>query len=401
MIQCQLLQEAVGIFQQLAAGGSRDGKYNLAANLVALGEITEAAQLLRDLLEENPHDGQAQLVKSGLCKATEYSNHVEHMESVLQDDRLPAMDRILLHYALGKELEDLGEFSRAFEHFESGAKLRRRGMQYRVESDLQTMALIRRHHSGAINTREYGEVGSEAVFVFGLPRSGTTLVDRVLSSHTECASLGEITDFPMSLMVAAGTKLTREELVRETAVWPSEKISASYLGRLHGYPNTAFRNIDKTPQNFLYAHLIARSMPGARMIWMERHPLDACFAMYKTLFQMGYPFSYDFNDLGRYYVGYWQLKSQWRDSMVNNIRFQRYDQLVDNFPEQARALVQYTGLEWQQSCEDFHKNKSAVATASSVQVRTPLYTSAIGHWRHYEKQLAPLAEMLQRAGVPL
>lgn len=401
MVQCQLLEDAVDIYRQLAAGDSRDGKYNLAANLVALGQISEAGNILQALLQENPRDGQAQLVRSGLRKATDDSNNVDHIGSLLNDERLSPMDRIQMHYALGKELEDLQEFSHAFEHFQSGARMRRQSMQYRVEGDLETLKLIRQHHTGKVTETENPEIGSEAVFVFGLPRSGTTLVDRVLSSHSECLSLGEITDFPMSLMVSAGTKRTKEDLVQDTAAWPAAKIADNYLRRLRSYPRTAARNIDKTPQNFLYAGLIARSMPGASMIWMDRHPLDACFAMYKTLFQMGYPFSYDLADLGKYYIGYWKLKSLWQEGMAERIRFQHYDKLVDDFPHQARELVEYVGLDWQQDCEDFHKNKSAIATASSVQVREPLYKSGIGHWRHYESQLGSLAEMLQQAGVPV
>nr|WP_282450290.1 tetratricopeptide repeat-containing sulfotransferase family protein [Microbulbifer sp. CAU 1566] len=405
LVQCQLLDEAVSTYRQLAAGGSRDGKYNLAVNLVALGNTTEAEEILTALLESNPTDGQAQLVKSGLNKATTASNDVAHIESLLAGARLSPMDRIQLHYAVGRELEDLQEFPAAFAHFQKGANLRRRGMQYRVEGDLETLDLIRQCHGGGGGgggeQEADAQVGQEAVFVLGLPRSGTTLVDRILSSHSDCRSLGEITDFPMSLMVASGRKLAKSELVRETARWAPEKIAQSYLKRLQNFPGSLPRNIDKTPQNFLYASLITRSMPGASVIWMDRHPLDACFAMYKTLFQMGYPFSYDLSDLGRYYIGYWKLKSQWQDRLQGKVRFQRYDRLVEDFPRQARELVSSAKLDWQPECEAFHHNRSAVATASSVQVRQPLYKSAVAHWRHYEHQLEPLAAILQQAGVPL
>ena len=353
-------------------------------------------------MEENPLDGQAHLVLSGLRKVTENSHHVARLQALLAREKLSPMDRIQLHFALGKELEDLGEYSAAFENFTHGARLRRRGMQYRVESDVQVLDAIRRYH-GALTMDETApqEFGSEALFVFGLPRSGTTLVDRILSGHSDCESLGEITDLPMSLMVAAGRKMDKSALVQETASWPGEKIAAGYIARLHQYPGDAARKLDKTPLNFLYTGLIARAMPAAPIIWMERHPLDACFAMYKTLFQMGYPFSYSLEDLGRYYIAYWKLKQRWQETLGQRVRFQRYEKLVTNFARESRDLVNYAGLDWQDACGDFHKNRSAVATASSAQVRQPLYKSAVAHWKHYESELSPLMEQLQRAGIPV
>ncbi len=406
MTQCQKIPTGVEIYRELAKSGDRDARYNLAANLVAVGEIAEAESVLQNLLEQFPTDGQAQQVLSGLEKATREKNSVDRVLAMLSRSSLPVSERIQLHFALGKELEDLGEYDQAFSSFQQGARIRRRGMQYRVEDDVRALALIGDQHGKAFNAEfesdiETGLDGSRMVFVCGLPRSGTTLVDRILSSHSDCGSLGEITDFPMSLMVTAGKKLTKETLIQETAQWSPKAIAAGYLKRINNYPGNSLKLIDKTPLNFLYAGLIARSMPSSTTIWMERHPMDSCFGMFKTLFQMGYPFSYDLKELGFYYVAYWNLKERWRTSLANSVTFQRYEDLVHHFDRDARALVERIGLDWEESCGDFHKNKSAVATASSAQVRSPLYKTAVERWRHYESQLAPLAEQLERAGIPL
>ncbi|WP_176491112.1 MULTISPECIES: sulfotransferase [Microbulbifer] len=393
--------EAVRIYRPLASGGNRDARYNLGVNLLAIGELSEAEQVLEDLVAEDPNDAQALLVLSGLRRVTADSNHIEQLQRTLRNQKLPAMEHLKLHYALGKEFEDLGEYEQAFRHFQLGAEKRRSMLKYRVESDQKTLALIAEHHNRLEPVNCDSSAGQEAVFIFGLPRSGTTLVDRILSSHSRCDSFGEITDLPMALMVLAGSSLPKERLVQETAHWAPEKIAGSYLGRLSNFASGAEKHIDKTPLNFLYAGLIARSMPGATMIWMERHPLDACFAMYKTLFKMGYPFSYSFEDLAAYYLAYDRLKRHWQELLGDRIRFQSYEKLVQGFDLEARALVKTAGMEWETDCGEFHKNRSAVATASSAQVRQPLYKRAVAHWRKYEEQLAPLADALRAGGVEL
>ncbi|WP_237067658.1 tetratricopeptide repeat-containing sulfotransferase family protein [Microbulbifer guangxiensis] len=391
--------EAVQIYRSLAVNGHRDARYNLGVNLLATGELAEAEQVLEDLVSEDPADAQAQLILSGLRRVTVDNNHIGRLQETLRNQRLPAMERLKLHYAMGKEFEDIGEFQQAFLHFQAGADGRRAMLKYRVESDQQTLALIAEHHRNVGPSNADPERGREAVFIFGLPRSGTTLVDRILSSHSRCDSFGEITDLPMSLMVMAGRSLPKEQLVAETARWAPEAIADHYLGRLANFDSSAGKHIDKTPLNFLYAGLIARAMPGASMIWMERHPLDACFAMYKTLFKMGYPFSYSFEDLAAYYIAYDRLKRHWQEVLGDRVRLQSYEKLVQEFDPEARALVNTAGMEWEASCGEFHKNRSAVATASSAQVRQPLYKRAVAHWRNYEEQLAPLAEALRAGGI--
>lgn len=399
--QSGLPEKAVPLYRALSANGNRDARYNLGANLLAIGELSEAEQVLEQLLLEHGTDGQAQQVLSSIRRVSADSNHIDRILAALRNPGLSIMDQVQLHYALGKEYEDLGDYSRAFEHFNAGAGLRRSGLRYRVDTDVQTLTQIREQHGKLGSSADATGIGNEAIFIFGLPRSGTTLVDRILSSHSQCDSFGEITDLPLALMVAAGKALPKEELVKETARWEPEKISQSYLRRLRSFGSSAAKHIDKTPLNFLYAGLIARTMPGATMIWMQRHPMDACFAMYKTLFQMGYPFSYSFEDLAAYYIAYDKLKQRWQESLGDAIRFQSYETLVQDFDAQSRELVSAAGLDWEDACGQFQNNRSAVATASSAQVRQPLYQRAVGHWRNYSDQLAPLAEALRAGGIEI
>lgn len=397
--QCQMPEKAIHLYRQLASRGNRDAQYNLGANLISIGALTEAEEVLEELIAKHPGDGQAHQVLSGVRKVGADDNHIERLLAMLTNPDLSPMDRIQIHYALGKEHEDIGEYAEAFAQFKSGADLRRSVLGYQVQTDVQTLAQIERHHGQLTSASLQTSRGQQAIFVFGLPRSGTTLVDRILSSHSECDSFGEITDLSLSLMVTAGRSLPKEELVRQTVQWAPEKIANGYLQRLENYGSTAAKHIDKTPLNFLYAGLIARAIPAATMIWMDRHPLDACFAMYKTLFKMGYPFSYSLDDLAQYYIAYDRLKSRWRESIGDAIRFQSYEKLVEDFDAQSRSLVNAAGLDWEDSCGEFHKNRSAVTTASSAQVRRPLYKSALGHWKNYQEELAPLAEKLEKTGI--
>jgi hypothetical protein len=161
------------------------------------------------------------------------------------------------------------------------------------------------------------------------------------------------------------------------------------------------RFTDKMPLNYLYCGLIARALPNARIVHVSRHPMAACYAIYKTLFQDGYPFSYDLGELAQYYVGYRRLMAHWSAMMPQTIYHLSYEDLVADVPGQTRRLLQFCALEWQDACAQFHLNPTAVTTASAAQVRRPIYDSSLQQWRHYQPQLATLASQLRAAGIAI
>jgi len=235
--------------------------------------------------------------------------------------------------------------------------------------------------------------------VLGLPRSGTTLVDRVLSSHSQVSSLGEINDFAFALTRVAAGPGGKLELIERSAAIDFGRLGQLYRQSTAGYGEAAPALIDKMPLNYLYLGLIHLALPGARVIHLRRHPLATCHAMFKTLFRMGYPFSYSLDDLGQYYVAYHRLMAHWRAAIPHSFIDVDYETLVDAQEATSRGLVQYCGLEWEDACLAFHANASPAATASAAQVRRPLYRSSLDRWRSYERQLAPLAEYLTNHGI--
>jgi tetratricopeptide (TPR) repeat protein len=375
--------------------------YNLAAAAVAVGRIGEAEALFTRTLALNPHDYDAWYNRSTLRTQTAESNHVRDLEDML-DAPDASRGEIALCYALAKELEDLGEHERSFAFLTRGAAARRRQLRYRVAGDEEALSEIIRTFDGALLSRApRPQSGAGPIFIVGLPRSGTTLVDRILSSHSEVASLGELHDLPLAVTAAAGGAAAKQNLIRRAALADFPALGRDYLRRIAGYGAGAPCLIDKTPLNYLYLGLIRLSLPNARIVHVRRQPLDSCFAMYKTLFRMGYPFSYDLEDLGRYYVAYERLMSHWRALLPEGFLDLDYEALVREQGEQSRRLLEWCGLQWQPQCLEFHRNPAPIATASAAQVREPLHARSVGTWKRHEVRLQPLIRTLRAGGVRL
>jgi hypothetical protein len=305
-----------------------------------------------------------------------------------------------LHFALAKELEDLGEYGQSFEALKRGAAARRRVLSYRVESDEQAIdSIIRSFDRAWLDRAGAGLEVDGPIFVVGLPRSGTTLVERILACHDQVASVGEVNEFALAIMRTAGPTGGKEELIRRAARSDPRALGESYWGAIKGYGHSEAFVVDKTPLNYLYVGLIAKSLPRARIVHLRRQPMASCYAVYKTLFRMGYPFSYDLEDLGRYYLAYHRLMDHWRRLLPGRFLDLDYEQLVDDQERTTRALLDHCGLPWQDACLRFHENAQPTATASAAQVRRPIYRESRDLWRRYSSELEPLARVLVRGGV--
>ncbi len=397
----------------LAPGDPR-ARYNWATCLIALGRLRDAEEQLTRVIALAPADHDAHYNRSTLRQQTPENNHVAELEVALarSDSSPPA--RVALGYALAKELEDLGRHEDSFVALSAAAATRRRQLSYRVEEDLAAMEQIARQFGAgycgpAPRARGGGWPDARPLFIVGLPRSGTTLVDRILSSHSAVTSCGESSNLAAAVLQIAGNAAGAASsgssdklgLIRRAAsVYPAE-IGKAYCARL---PPTmpsrpAGRLIDKTPLNFLYVGLIARALPNATIVHVRRGPLDVCYAMYKTLFRMAYPFSYDLDDLVRYYLAYARLLQHWRTQLGARLIEIDYEELVAEQASVTRRLLCACELPWEDACLDFHRNDSPTLTASAAQVRRPLYASSVGLWRRYEAQLQPLVRALRAGGV--
>lgn len=397
--------EAQRCYERAATLLPRDpaAQYNLATSLITTGELDRAEALYARVIEMKPDEFDAYQNRSTLRVWTGDNNHVDELRRALA--RLPGdhPGRVALGYALAKELEDLQEWDASFAALDAAASARRSGLAYRVESDEGAMSAIAKAFAGSALQRHAELTGSQpSLFVMGLPRSGTTLVERILDSHPLVGSIGESNAFAFALMQHAagpGGKIAMVE--RSASSIDPNRLGAGYVGaiRSYGLPDDKKLILNKTPSNYLYLGLIHQALPGAKVVHLRRHPLDSCYAMFKTLFRMGYPFSYSLSDLGRYFVAYYRLMEHWQREIPSSYMELAYEDLVAEQEARTQELLDYCGLPWDERCLQFHRNTAPATSASATQVRRPIYKSSVQLWRRYERQLAPLREYLEANGI--
>lgn len=376
--------------------------FNRASVRRFLGRLVEAESDYDQCLALDPDDTQACLNRADLRVQTAERHHVDQLEGLLARGGWRWEREVPLRYALAKELEDLGRHDEAWIHLAAGAALRRRHLQYDPRTDLQTVDWLRAAFPGG-GPRPGGHGSTEPIFIVGMPRTGSTLVDRMIGSHSQVTSAGELIHFGNAVVDAARRRLgrngTRAELVAASAGVDFAALGADYLTRSRPLTGSTAHFTDKLPLNYLYCGLIDAALPAARIVHVTRHPLATCFGVFKVLFDQGYPFSYDLMEIADYYIAYRRLMAHWQASLPGRIIEIGYEDLVADPGTQCRALIASLGLAWEADCLDFHRNPAPASTASATQVRRPLYTSAVSMWRNYARQLAPLRARLEAAGI--
>jgi hypothetical protein len=313
-----------------------------------------------------------------------------------QPDGLSATDRMHLDFALAKAFADLREYRRSFGHLLRGNAGKRAAIKY---DEAAAMALFDRIE--AAFTPELiaaksglGDPSGVPIFVLGMPRSGTTLVEQILASHPLVHGAGELktfNDVVDTVRGPDGAVLPFPEFVPALEAAPIRTIGAHYLAQIRALAPEASHITDKMPSNYYFAGLIHLALPNARIIHTVRDPVDTCISCFSKLFTAEQSHTYDLGELGRYYRRYQQLMAHWRRVLpAGRILDVRYEDVVADLEGQARQIIAHCGLEWDPRCLAFHTTKRPVRTASATQVRQPIYRSAIGRWRVYEEFLGPL-----------
>jgi tetratricopeptide (TPR) repeat protein len=315
---------------------------------------------------------------------------------------LQPLDQVQLHYALAKAFEDVGELDTAYRHFAIGGEKKRRLEQYNERASARMFQIMPQ----LVNARTItpsGEVGCESdlpVFILGMPRSGTSLMEQILSSHPDVFGAGELKILPAVLdnIVVGGNRVRLNEPepffpAEEPASW--EMRGQRYVDRLERLAPSPFKRIvDKMPGNFTMVGLIHAILPKARIIHSRRHPVETCLSCYRIHFAEGQQWSYNLRELGRYYKRYWTLMKHWREQFPGVMYDVRYEDNVADVEGQARRLIDHLGLDWYQGCLEFYNTDRPVKTASASQVKKPIYTTSVNRWRKFEKYLQPLLEEL-------
>ena len=380
--------------------------FNIATSLRFLGELDEAEQTINRVIESCPDNHQSVLFRADLRKQTPDDNHIDDLEQRIVKGASNWKGEMNLYYALAKEAEDVGEYEKSFAALSRGTKVRRGHLEYNSSRDIAVLDDIRkRYHDAASCNGDEGHVADGQIFIVGMPRTGTTLLERILAGHTLVTAAGELHDFSSELVKEIHRVNKSKGVAKTDIVEASLHIDFARLGR--NYVSAARQAagdespwmIDKLPFNFLYCGLIHRALPNAKIIHMTRDPMDTCYAVYKTLFGQAYPFSYDLDELANYFVAYRRLMDHWHEVMPGQILDVAYEDVVANTEAEARRLTEHCGIPWEPECLEFHTSRAASTTASAAQVRQPVYSSSVQKWRHYEQQLAPLQARLLGAGL--
>jgi tetratricopeptide (TPR) repeat protein len=379
--------------------------YSAALSHFFLNETAQAEALLVRVLEITPGNGFAWHVRSQLATQTKAANHIGELRSALALPGLRDLDRMLLTFALAKELEDVGEFAQSFGVLLEANRIKRATLAYDVAGDAGDMQAVAAHYSAqAMQALRGGDETPGAIFIVGMPRTGTTLVERILGSHSQAASVGEAVDFPEEMTTLARATHARLGLTAPGLLGPSLQMDFGELGRRYlaavrelsgGQPYT----IDKLPFNFRYCGLIHKALPKAAIVHLTRDPVDTCYAVFKTMFTNAYHFSYRLDEVADYFVAYRRMMDHWHAVMPGVILDVRYEDLVADPETQCRRLLAHCGLPWEDQVLDFHRSKKASTTASAMQVRRPIYKSSVQKWRNFTRELQPVVKRLAEAGL--
>jgi tetratricopeptide (TPR) repeat protein len=380
-----------------------DAYNNMGNVLKELGKLEEARQAFLTALARDPKMTGVYVNLADSMKFIPGDPHLAAMEALAaQSEGLSKTDRLQLDYALGKAYADLMDHRRSFERLLRGAAAKRTLVAYDEPSVLAQFDEIERTFTPELIAAKSGagDPTSRPIFVLGMPRSGTTLVEQILASHPKVHGAGELktfNDVVLTVHGPDGSSLPYPGFVPSLDDSSLRAIGARYLALLRALAPQGERVTDKMPSNYFFAGLIHLALPNARIIHTVRDPVDTCISCFSKLFTAEQSHTYDLAELGRYYRHYAQLMAHWHKVLpAGRILDVRYEDVVDDLEGQARRIIAHCDLPWDDRCLSFHETDRPVRTASATQVRQPIYRGAIGRWRVYEEFLGPLLAELGR-----
>jgi tetratricopeptide (TPR) repeat protein len=340
-----------------------------------------------------------------LRRETNERNCIAAMQDALAAVPSDSQDAAILHFGLAKSHEDLGHYKASWRHLTAGNRLERARVQYDPATD---RILMERLIEGFPDVEKPGTdtTGERPIFIVGIPRTGTTLVDRIIGGHSQVHSAGELSVLSEAIAAAmdrnsASASPGWHPFVAALGHLDAQVVASEYLARALPWRGNRPRFSDKQLTNFFYCGLILRAFPNARIVHLTRHPLAACYAIYRTRFDGTYPFAYDLDEIAEFYLGYRRVMDHWHRVLQDRILEVAYEDVVTSLEPTTRRVFRYLDLPFEPACLDFHLNPNPVQTASSVQVRQPLYDSALQTWRNYETELAPVRARLEAAGIKI
>ncbi len=395
---------AIGIYERMLAEfpNQPKGWMSYGHALKTVGRQTDCIAAYRKCLELAPGLGEAWWSLANLKTVKFDAADRAAMAAGLEQPDLSDDDRLHLHYALGKALEDARSYAESFQHYAAGAAIRRRQVDYDPEENHADVARSRAVFTPAFLAATAGQgcPAPDPIFVVGLPRSGSTLIEQILASHSQVEGTMELPDLIVMARRLGGKANRREdstypEMLADLSPDAPRELGEEYLDRTRVQRKTDRPFfIDKMPNNFAHTGLIHLILPNAKIIDARRHPLGCCFSGFKQHFARGQAFSYDLTDIGRYYADYVDLMDHFDTVLPGRVHRVIYEAMIEDPEGQIRALLDHCGLPFEAGCLSFHENDRAVRTASSEQVRQPIFKDAVEHWQNFESALDPLKQAL-------
>jgi tetratricopeptide (TPR) repeat protein len=394
---------AVELYRALLAGAAQPAELHLsiAHSLKTLGQGAAAVDEYRQAAAAHPGYGDAYWSLANLKTYRFQDQELRDMRAAEAHAMTPVSDRYHLCFALGKGLEDRGEYAESFDYYARGNALKRAEVRYRPEIIERNTRLQR-----AVCTRELfarntgsGVAAADPIFIVGLPRSGSTLIEQILASHSQVEGTHELADIPRIVAELQGLKWDEDAppypgvLARLTAQ-ELRRLGDKYLADTRAYRSGRTHFIDKMPNNFRHVGLIHLLLPNAKIIDARREPMACCFGNFKQLFAHGQEFAYSFEDIARYYRTYLELMRHWDQVLPGRVLRVHHEDVVQDLEGSVRRLLQYCGLEFEPACVEFYKTERSVRTASSEQVRQPIFREGLDQWRHFEPWLTQLRAQL-------
>ncbi|WP_109127096.1 sulfotransferase [Dyella sp. C11] len=380
--------------------------YNLASSLIATGRLDDAERELETCIALQPNAWRAHFTLAHARRQTPERHHRERLEHLLPATGGDDQAHMYVHLALAKECEDLGDYAAAFDHLTKGKAAGGKGRGYRRENDQALFDALTKAFPET-PTVHRGHDSAEPIFIIGMPRSGTTLVERIVSSHPDVQTAGELQNFGLVLKRLSGSRtpaLLDEDTITRALQADPALVGRNYIASTRPGTGTRPRFIDKLPHNFLYAGFIARALPNAKILCLRRDPMDVCLSNFRQLFSLTspyYDYAFDLHDTGYYYAQFDRLMSHWQRVLPGRILEVDYETLVDEQEAQSRRIIDFCGLAWNDACLDFHENRSPVSTASAVQVREPMNRRSLQRWKRYGAPMERLHALLESEGVAL
>jgi tetratricopeptide (TPR) repeat protein len=396
-------ERALSVYRDLLAGAPQAAEIQLsiAHALKTLGRGEEAIAAYRAAAAARPSFGDAYWSLANLKTYRFTDAELATMRSTESSAGIAPVDRYHLCFALGKALEDRGEYGESWHYYECGNRLKKAESRFRIEPIERNTRLQQAVCTAAFfaERASFGCPNPDPIFIVGLPRSGSTLLEQILASHSRVEGTMELADVPRIVLDLQGRQMDSNDpqypavLARMT---PADfgRLGERYISGTHAYRTGKPHFIDKMPNNFRHIGLIHLMLPNAKIIDARREPMACCFSNLKQLFAAGQEFAYGIDDIARYYRTYLELMRHWDRVLPRRVLRVQHEDVVNDLEGSVRRILEFCGLGFEPQCVEFHKTQRSVRTASSEQVRQPIYREGLEQWKHFEPWLGPLREAL-------